>query len=248
VSEHDVLVVGGGIAGRVAATFTARAGLDTAVFDTDESILRRNAHLENFPGFPAGINPRLLLDLTREQAERVGVTWHTREVVDVDEHPEGGFVIKTDDEDQWAYRGDRLVAGTPGNLGYLDHLPVETFERDGSRFVDATPAGRTNVDGVYAAGRLAGKPLQAVIAAGHGAEVGVAVLEDADVPFAFDWSVPDGYFTDRGVDAPPGVEEVSTDERLAREQRSLEAMQEHFATPHAEEPDRHPDLRTGDGK
>jgi len=44
---YDVLIVGGGVAGLSAATFTARTGLETLVIDTDESILRRNAHLEN---------------------------------------------------------------------------------------------------------------------------------------------------------------------------------------------------------
>lgn len=244
VSDYDVLVVGGGVAGRTAASFIGRAGLKTAVFDTGESVLRRNAHLENFPGFPVGVNPRLLLDLLRDQAERAGCEWLEREVVDVERHPESGFVVKPADEDRWAFRGERLVAATPGRVDYLHELPVETFEEDGSAFVDATPTGRTDVDGIYAAGRLAGKPLQAAIAAGHGAEVAVALLEDAAAPFAFDWSVPEGFFTDRGRDVPPGVEEVSTEERLERERRSLAFMRERFSDPHPEEPDPHPELRT----
>ncbi|WP_353633206.1 FAD-dependent oxidoreductase (plasmid) [Halobacterium sp. NMX12-1] len=246
MTKYDVAIVGGGIAGRTAAMFTARAGLDTAVFDTDESILRRNAHLENFPGFPAGVNPRLLLDLQREQTERAGSDWFERKVVDVDQHPDGGFVLQPADEDNWAYRCDRLVAATAGQLDYLDELPVDTYTEDGSRFVDATAAGRTSVDGLYAAGRLAGKPLQAVVSAGHGGEVAVAVLEDAEVPFAFDWSVPEGYFTDRGHDVPPGVEEVSEETRLERERRSIELMRESFADAHPEDPDPHPELRTDD--
>ena len=36
------------------------------------SLLRRNAHPESFPGFPAGVNPRQLLDLMGEQAETAG--------------------------------------------------------------------------------------------------------------------------------------------------------------------------------
>ncbi|MGB9958859.1 NAD(P)/FAD-dependent oxidoreductase (plasmid) [Haloferax prahovense] len=106
MSDYDVLVIGGGIAGRTAGSFTARAGLKTAVFDAGESILRRNAHLENFPGFPVGVNPRLLLDLMREQAERAGYEWVDNEVVDVDRHPKTGFVVKTADSDEWAYRGE----------------------------------------------------------------------------------------------------------------------------------------------
>lgn len=245
MTHYDVLVIGGGVAGRTAATFTARAGLETAVFDAGNSILRRNAHLENFPGFPVGVNPRLLLDLMREQAERAGAEWIEREIVDIDGHPEGGFVVKPADVDRWEHRADRVVVATPDRVDYLDGLPVETFTEEGMAFVDATAEGRTAVDGLYAAGRLADKPLQAIVSAGHGAEVAVSLLEDAEVSFAFDWSVPDGYFTDRGRDVPPGVEEVTAEDRRERERRSLEVMRDHFAESHPGDPDPHPELRDG---
>jgi len=246
VTDYDVLVIGGGVAGRTAGSFAARAGLDTAVFDTGNSILRRNAHLENFPGFPVGVNPRLLLDLMRDQAERAGCEWFEREVVDMDRHPDAGFVVKLADDDGWTYRGDRVIVATPGRVDYLSELPVETISEDGKEFVQASPAGRTCVEGIYVAGRMAGKPLQAAIAAGHGTEVAVSLLEDADVPFAFDWSVPEGFFTDRGRDVPPGVEEISAEERTEREQRSLAMMRDHFDEPHPENPDPHPDLVADD--
>ncbi|QOS13457.1 oxidoreductase (homolog to thioredoxin-disulfide reductase) (plasmid) [Haloferax gibbonsii] len=242
VSDYDVLVIGGGIAGRTAGSFTARAGLKTAVFDAGESILRRNAHLENFPGFPVGVNPRLLLDLMREQAERAGCEWVDNEVVDVDRHPKTGFVVKTADSDEWAYRGERVLVATPGRFDYLRELPVETVTEEGKQFVEATSSGRTSVDGIYVAGRMAGKPLQAAIAAGHGAEVAVGLLKDSDAPYAFDWSVPAGYFTERGREIPPGVEEVFPEDRHERERRSLEVMRNHFSERHPEEPDSHPDI------
>lgn len=244
MTDYDVLVIGGGVAGRTAASFTARAGLETAVFDTGDSILRRNAHLENFPGFPVGVNPRLLLDLMQEQTERAGCDWIKRELVDVAQHPESGFVLEPADENRWAYRGTRILAATPHRVDYLNELPVETYTEDGNHFVEATAAGRTDVEGLYAVGRLAGKPLQAVVAAGHGAEVAVTLLEDAEIPFAFDWSVPEGYFTDRNQEIPPGIEEVSDEERRERERRSLKLMRERFAEPHPEEPDSHPELAT----
>jgi thioredoxin reductase (NADPH) len=247
VTEYDAVVIGGGVAGRTAGSFVARAGLDTAIFDGGDSLLRRNAHLENFPGFPLGVNARLLLDLMRDQAEGAGCEWHDREIVDVDRHPDGGFVVKPDGEDRWIHRTDHLVVATPGRTDYLNELPVKTYTEDGSTFVESTPAGRTDVDCLYVAARLAGKPLQAVVAAGHGAEVALSVLKDADVTFAFDWSVPEGYFTDRGRDIPPGVEEISAKQRREREQRSLEEMTERFADSHPSDPDPHPDLQSDGG-
>jgi len=58
--RYDTTIIDGVIAGLSAAVFTARHGLDPLVLDAGESILRRNAHLENFPGFPAGVNGREL--------------------------------------------------------------------------------------------------------------------------------------------------------------------------------------------
>jgi hypothetical protein len=98
------------------------------------------------------------------------------------------------------------------------------------------------VPGLYAAGRVAERPHQAVVAAGHGAEAGLALVDDADVPYYHDWVVPEGYFTDRGREVPPGCEEITADEREERERASMEATREWFAEPHPDTPTPHPSL------
>jgi len=235
----DVVVVGGGVAGLSAATFTARHGLDTLVVDAGTSILRRNAHLENFPGFPAGVNGRQLLDLLEEQSTEAGCTHETAVVTRV-EPSEDGFVVETESGDR--YRTTYVVAATKNVVDYLDDVDgVGVIER-GTAFVDTDERGRTGVDGLYAAGRLAEKPHQAAVCAGHGAEVGVTILEDDDRPFYHDWVAPDGYFTDRGRDLPPGCEEIDDRERGAREDASLDVMRERFSEPHPDEQETHPSL------
>ena len=210
--SYSVIVVGGGVAGLSAAVFTARHGLDTLVADSGESILRRNAHLENFPGFPAGVNARQLLDLLGEQADNAGCERAEDTVVYVEEtDDESGFMIGTEAGD--SYRTEYVVAATKNEVGYLDGVDgVGVIER-GKAFVDVDERGRTGVEGLYAAGRLAEKPHQAIVCAGHGAEVGVTILEDDDRPFYHDWVAPEGYFTDRGRDLPPGCEEIDEEER-----------------------------------
>jgi len=84
IETRDVCIVGGGVAGLTAGIFTARAGLDTLILDSGESILARNAHLENVPGFPAGVNARRFLEMTRDQAERNGCTIREARVTSVD--------------------------------------------------------------------------------------------------------------------------------------------------------------------
>jgi len=238
-SPSEVIVVGGGVAGLSAAVFTARHGLDTLVVDSGESILRRNAHLENFPGFPAGVNARRLLDLLEEQADTAGCERHEA-TVDRVEQTDDGFAVETDAGDR--YRTEYVVAATKNAVGYLDEVDGVGIIDRGKAFVDTDERGRTGVDGLYAAGRLAEKPHQAVVCAGHGAEVGVTILEDDDRPFYHDWVAPDGYFTDRGRELPPGCEEIDEAERTDREARSLDVMRERFAEPHPDEQETHPSL------
>jgi thioredoxin reductase len=258
-APRDVVVVGGGVAGLTAAVFTARQGLDTLVVDPGESILRRNAHLENFPGFPLGVNPRQLLDLLGEQAEAAGANRldaratrvGTVDAVDdpaaapdtaatarSDAAADGArFVVETDGADP--VRTRYVVAATKNEVGYLDG--VEIVDR-GKSYVDADERGRTGVDGLYAAGRLAGKPHQAAVCAGHGAEVAVTLLEESDEPFYHDWVAPEGYFTDRDRDLPPGCEEIDAAERREREAAALDATRDRFAEPHPDPQETHPSL------
>jgi thioredoxin reductase (NADPH) len=236
----DVAVVGGGVAGRTAAIFTARHDFETVVLDTGSSILRRNAHLENYPGFPAGVSSRLLLEMMAEQAERAGCAFREAEVTRVDESAEG-FVVETAAGEELT--AEYVVAATKNETDYLADVDgIEIVDR-GKTFVEADERGRTGVDGLYAAGRLAGKPHQTVVSAGHGAEVAVTLLEDADEPFYHDWVAPDGYFTGRDRDVPPGCEEIDDDERHSREAESLAVVREHFEEAYPEPPEQHPSVR-----
>jgi thioredoxin reductase len=238
--RRDVLVAGGGVAGLSAAAFTARHGLDTLVVDSGESILRRNAHLENFPGFPAGVDPRRLLEMMGDQAERAGCE-RLDGVVSAVTRDGDGFTVETEDGRRFGAR--YVVAATKNATGYLEGLEgLETVDR-GKTFVETDERGRTAVEGLYAAGRLAQKPHQAVVSAGHGAEVAVTVLEDDERPFYHDWVAPEGYFTDRGREIPPGCEEVTDRERRERATRARETTRAHFAEEHPEDQVTHPSLR-----
>ena len=239
-SDCDVLIVGGGPAGLSAGIFTARAGLDTLLVTDGDPILRRNAHLENYPGFPAGVNSHRLLELMGEQADRAGCERREGRVVDL-QQSDDGFVAETDDGRQ--VTAGNVVAATKNTVDFLTGIDgVEILDR-GKEFVDTDDRGRTGVAGLYAAGRLAAQPHQAIIVAGHGATVGVTLIEDSDVDFYHDWVTPEGYFTDRGRELPPGGGEIDKAERESREVESVATMQERFAEPHPEEPQQHPSVR-----
>ena len=241
--EYDVLVVGGGVAGRSASVFTARHGMDTLVLDAGSSILRRNAHLENYPGFPAGVDARRLLDMMRDQLERAGGEYREAAVERL-ETTDGGFLAETAAGDR--YRADYAICATKNETGYLADVDGVGLVDRGKTFVDTDERGRTGVEGLYAAGRLAEKPHQTVVCAGHGAEVAVTLLDDADEPFYHDWVAPEGYFTERGRDLPPGCEEIDPDEHRERSEESRRVMRGYFSESHPDEPENHPSVRDED--
>ncbi|NIB98993.1 NAD(P)/FAD-dependent oxidoreductase [Halobacterium sp. R2-5] len=237
---ENVAVVGGGPAGLTAAIYTARAGLDTTVYDAGEPILARNAHLENVPGFPAGVNARTFLDATRQQAEEAGVEFVEANVERVEE-ADDEFRVETDAAG--AATADFVVAASWPDITYLDGFELSRIDRGSKTMLDVDEFGRTDVDGVYAAGRVARQYHQTVVAAGHGATVGLTVVEDSDVAFYHDWVAPEGYFTGRDRDVPPGCEEIDEDERRERERESLEAL---AALSPAEPPTMHPSVADDD--
>ncbi|GAB7091179.1 hypothetical protein JCM18237_14500 [Halorubrum luteum] len=259
IDAYEVLVAGGGVAGLTASVYTARASLDTLVVNAGEPILARNAHLENVPGFPAGVNPRLFLDMLRSQATRNGADLRGGRVIRVDraddvaadarfrvtvdrEAGDGDAEDSAEHRERYHVAAEYVVAASWPDADFLDPLGVEVRDAGSKRYVDDDGLGRTNVEGVYAAGRIAERYHQTAIAAGHGAEVATTLIYDSETPFYHDWVTPEGYFTDRGRDVPPGCEEISETERRARERESMAAMREYFAEPHDERQRTHPSL------
>ena len=74
-SFYDLIVVGGGPAGLTTALYAAREGIDTLIIE--QSAVGGQAgvteRIENYPGFPDGIQGALLADQIRLQTERFGV-------------------------------------------------------------------------------------------------------------------------------------------------------------------------------
>lgn len=199
--DYDVVIVGGGPAGCSAGVFTGRYGLQTAIFDRGNSSLRRCAFLENYLGFPAGIDVETFVDLSHDHAAEAGCELIANMVTAVERACESGgrgdasdpaddprpsrFVVETQDDRR--VTASRVIAATRYGGDYLrpldDGTMFRTYEHDGERseFFDPEYAdrdGRTPVDGLYVASPNGDRDRQVVTAAGHGGHVARTLVED----------------------------------------------------------------------
>ena len=83
---RNVIIIGSGCSGLTAAIYAARANLTPLVIEGHEpgGQLALTTLVENFPGFPDGIQGPELIDNMRKQAARFGAEYKTGHVVSVD--------------------------------------------------------------------------------------------------------------------------------------------------------------------
>jgi len=94
---ENVVVIGSGCAGWTAALYTARANLKPLVVTGSQAggLLTTTTIVENFPGFPEGVDGYELMTRMQQQAERFGAraTFGTVEAADFSKRP---FILTVD--------------------------------------------------------------------------------------------------------------------------------------------------------
>ena len=126
---HNIIIIGSGPAGLTAALYTARANLEPMVFEGPEpgGQLTITTDVENFPGFPEGIQGPELMNLIRKQAERFGALtrYEVVESVNLSARP---FTVVTDQD---TYRAECVIVATGASARWIGLESEERYRGQG---------------------------------------------------------------------------------------------------------------------
>jgi thioredoxin reductase (NADPH) len=124
--HRKVAIIGSGPAGLTAAIYAGRANLEPVVIAGNVPMgqLMITSDVENYPGFPSGIQGPELMQQFREQAERFGATIVERDATRVDFSQRPFRIWVNEDE----YRADAVIVATGASALWLG-LPSEEHFR-----------------------------------------------------------------------------------------------------------------------
>jgi thioredoxin reductase (NADPH) len=127
---ENVVIVGSGPSAYTAAIYASRANLNPLIIEGEADHTKRTdipggqlmitTEVENYPGFPKGVQGPELMQLMREQAERFGTRVETGwvEKVDVSKRP---FALKTTEKE---YQAKAVIIATGAGAKFLG-IPSE---------------------------------------------------------------------------------------------------------------------------
>ena len=130
VEKEKVLVVGSGPAGYTAAIYAARAGLNPVLYTGGQpgGQLTTTNDVENFPGYPDGINgPQMMIDL-QKQAERFGTRVNFGLVTSVDF---SSYPLKVTVDENKVVEAESVIVATGASAKYLGIPSEQTYANKG---------------------------------------------------------------------------------------------------------------------
>lgn len=128
--HYKVIILGSGPAGLTAAIYASRADLEPLVIDGMQpgGQLTITTEVDNYPGFPEGIDGTQLMNNVRAQAERFGTEFLFGEVTDAD--LDARPLVLTVDETR-TLTCDALIIATGATARWLDLPAVERLQGSG---------------------------------------------------------------------------------------------------------------------
>ncbi|MDZ4714129.1 MAG: thioredoxin-disulfide reductase [Cytophagales bacterium] len=121
--KMKVLIIGSGPAGYTAAIYAARAGLNPVLYSGGQpgGQLTITGEVENYPGYPQGIDgPQMMMDL-KAQAERFGTMVHDGIITSVDF---SSYPLRVVADEKNEIEAESVIVATGATAKYLG-LPSE---------------------------------------------------------------------------------------------------------------------------
>src|SRR6476646_8419276 len=90
IPKHDVIIIGAGPAALTAAIYTTREDIETLLFERGVigGLAAVTDKIDNYPGFPEGVEGLKLADDLQKQAERFGAVIELGEVTGLEDQGE----------------------------------------------------------------------------------------------------------------------------------------------------------------
>lgn len=119
---YDMIVIGGGPGGYTAALYGARAGMDVLVLEklSAGGQMALTSQIDNYPGFPEGIDGFELGDRMQQQAERFGAKTELAEVLSAELETDPKRLVTSEGD----FLGRTVVIATGADPRRLQ-LPME---------------------------------------------------------------------------------------------------------------------------
>ncbi|MNI67379.1 Thioredoxin reductase [compost metagenome] len=173
---YEIAIIGAGPAGASAALFAAKAGKQTLLIDNDKGMTRRGWY-ENFYGI-AEIGGPDLVETGHKQAVKFGAELVSEQAVNLVPGSDG---ITIETESGASYTAKHVILATGVLTDLAAKAGVETKDGTEPRIktvVAVNTEGKTNVEGIWAAGTVAGVSVHAIITAGDGAKVAINIISE----------------------------------------------------------------------
>ena len=126
MEQHNLVIIGSGPAGYTAAIYAARADLKPIMYVGLQpgGQLTTTTEVDNFPGYPQGVDGNQLMEDLKNQAERFGtdVRWGTITSVEFSDTPGGFHTLTVDESTQ--IQAQSVIIATGATAKYLG-LPSE---------------------------------------------------------------------------------------------------------------------------
>jgi thioredoxin reductase len=173
---RTVIVIGGGIAGLQAAVMTAKAGEDTLVLDTGESLVHSTSNIQNLIGHDS-VSGHELVRQGKNKLKQFNGEIREEEVTGVEKDGEE-LAVETEGN---TYNAEYIVVASAGNLGYVEDLVEFEDGVEGPYMMDRhvkTDDSNRAAEKIYAAGLANTWEYQTSVAIGDGAKAAVNLLTD----------------------------------------------------------------------